>query len=299
MERFTFQKTGSSTVLTFSSNPANFGTSQYEYLLADVSGLTEAEIIIPTVRGYQQNGYTMQGVNAGSRIVNITFVAWAKDRDSIAEQRKRLCHILSPLDGVKGVLQYYNSDTNKTYCLECVCSALPAVQDTLASNLYRLRVEFTASNPLWRSLNPHQEQKYFSGSTAEYGNITYTNDGDIPSPFSFVMSAPVYRGYIRLTDSSSGSEVIQNNFAFTATALQNDTSRLKLTTDYGDKNLWLRVNGVDTLANRFITSPDFFSIPCAEVAQSTKKLAWGLEMGRNAPTGSSITIQWYDWYLGV
>lgn len=281
--------------IKFSSEPSDFGSNAMDYLLKDYSGLSETEIILPVSKGYQQNGYTLQGVNLGKRIINITFYVWSKNSYSIDNYRKSICALVNPMRG-EGQLSYYNSETNKTYVIKCICSEMPKVTKKLDCNLAEVSIEFTANNPLWRSQNPQSEKTYIMGDIVSYGNFIARNDGDIPAPFTFTITAPVYKGYIRLMDTSSGDKIL-NNFSFTASQLQSNTSKLTLTTDYGNKNLWLTVSGTDKLANRYITNPDFFTIPIG--TNTFNPIRWGLEGSSAAPAGSYAEVSWYDWYLGV
>lgn len=297
MESFTFINSKNKQVV-FSTERSLLieDNSSVSLWLQSFSGTSNTGIITPTSRGFNQNGYTLKNLNMGTRVVNLEFIVCGNTNGGstgYSQIRKMICEILNPLLG-NGTLIYYNGVNS--YMLTCVVSAMPTEKKVYGFNMASMKVEFTAYNPLWRSLSPHTVRKSItSGNYVAYESFDGCRTfGDIPAPFTFKMKASPYRGYVRLEDNRTSTSIIRNNFEFRTTRDTN-ISYMELTTDYGNKNLWLATTGEKTLANRYITTPDFFTIP----NDAALTLRFGLELASASASGDYAELTYYDWYVGV
>lgn len=298
MDSFTFINSRNQQIV-FSTNetPLSQDTSSMLVMLAGYTGTSSAGIITPSTRGYNQNGYTLKNVNLGTRVIELEYylrVSTDSDIYSYSLIRKKIVEILNPLLG-KGLLIYNNG--RDSYVLECVVSSMPKETSIIGMNMALMKTEFTAYNPLWRSLEKHSmRQPLAEGDYIVYDsfNNCFTN-GDIPAPLNFKIYATPYRGYVRLEESISGGGTrILNDFEFRAPR-NSDITYMELTTDYGNKNLWLATSGEKVLANRYITDPDFFTIP----REKNLTVRYGVELSSAAPSGAYAELTYFDWYVGV
>lgn len=263
-----------------------------DYLIDSYDGLTAADIEPITVKGYNQNGYTLSGLTYGARHINLNFLMKARNIEGIYQKRRELASLFNPLLG-EGTLTYTNDYISKS--IQCVPTVLPTPVDKMGL-LMLMNVELTANNPFWfdNAESAIILDGFVGGLTfpikfndtvrfAEKGTVAEINIiGDVPSPVraEFKNNATKPRLILQNT-----GEFIEVN-----TTLDNGETMV-ITTDYGNKNVILnKADGSKESAYHLINiESSFFS----------------LQRGKNtvsftANNGSpEVFLYWRNWYAGV
>lgn len=283
MERFVYTNSrGKSIVFDYAG----------DYLIDSYDGLTSADIEPITIKGYNQNGYTLGGITFGARHININFLMRANDIEGIYKKRSDLAAIFNPLIG-EGILTYENNYLSKS--IRCVPTVLPTPTERMGL-LIMMNVELTANNPFWFDTNESflilQGQfggltfplKFDKTETFAYKGTSHdiTIKGDVPAAIRAEFKNEAYKP--RLTLSNTG-EFIEVN-----TVLQKN-EKLIITTEYGNKNVVLRkTNGREETAYHLITlDSTFFSLPVGD-----NHLAFEAETGE-----PEVKVYWRNYYVGV
>lgn len=164
MERFTFtNKYGSS---------ISIGYNNADSTLLEYDGLTTAEVLPITYKGYRQNGNTVSHIGMGVRIIEIKFLDAAADMETIYSRRRNLAKVFNPT--MLGTLKYENDYI--TVVLEDVEVTTQPSPTNRYGTVQEYEVELTAHNPFFRDEN-------MTVITANNFDFTYT--GDIPAPWIF------------------------------------------------------------------------------------------------------------------
>lgn len=116
-----------------------------DYLISRYSGLTNAEVEPITAKGFRQQGYTLETLSMGMRVIDLNIHMKAKTMESVYEHRRYMSKVLNPILG-QGVLTYTNDYLSKS--ITCYCSGLPAMIERYGL-LIDYNIQFTAVNPLW------------------------------------------------------------------------------------------------------------------------------------------------------
>ena len=261
------------------------------YLLDTYDGLTAAEVIPATVRGYNQNGYTLSSTNLGARTITLHFYIFGDTMEQFYQNRAALSQVFNPLCG-NGLLTYENDYTKKS--IYAVVSVPPTIENRMG-NLQQCAVELTAYNPFWFDSTenamrmadfqgglkfPLKSAYYTFASRGDAGRIT--NYGDVATPVRIEFRGPAENPDIILVNTG---EFIKVN----TTIAQGE--KLIITTDYGNKSVIKEdTSGSRTSAYHLITRDStFFSLPLGE-----NKLTFKSDAGE-----PEVYLYWRNLYTGV
>ena len=283
MEKFIYTNTrGKSVTFDYSG----------DYLIDSYDGLTSTDIEPVTIKGYNQNGYTLGGLTLGARHINFNFLMRANTIDGLYTKRRELAEVFNPLLG-EGTLTYENNILSKS--IKCVATVLPTPTEKMGL-MSLMNVELTANNPFWfdskESLLILQGKlggltfplRFNKNEIFAYSGSTQDIEikGDIPSPIRAEFSNAAYKP--RLTLSNTGE------FIEVDTILENK-EKLIITTEYGNKNVLLHKNsGEEETAYHLITlDSSFFSLPIGP-----NHLEFSSETGE-----PEVKIYYRNYYVGV
>lgn len=261
------------------------------YILDSYDGLTAAEVIPISTKGYRQHGSTHKHTMLGTRIINIFFYLYADSMAAFYEKRRYLAQVFNPLLG-EGVLTYENDFTTKS--ISVLPTILPSPVQKMGS-LQLLNVELTASNPFWYDTveNVIRIGDYVDGlkfplaapsyKFATMGTTTVVeNKGDWSQPLLFEFRGTANKP--RLSSLTTGEHIEINKNLLLGEKLWIDTS-------YGNKSVIFEdANGVRTSAYNLITNDSAF---------------FQLQMGKNELSFSSdggqpeVYLYWRDRFVGV
>lgn len=282
MERFTYTNAYGQTIsIGYEGN----------FLLDTYDGLTAAETIPVTTRGYNQNGYTLLSSNLGARVITIHFYVFGSDMNDFYSKRRTIAQVFNTLGG-NGVLTYKNDFTSKS--IDAMVSVPPTPENKMG-NLQQFAVELTAHNPLWYDTieSALRMADYQGGLTfpiaspysifAQKGDIgRITNEGDTPMPIRIEFRGDASNPVVKLENTGEKIKV-QTSLAV--------GEKLIIDTSYGNKTVQkLNTSGAATSAYNLITADStFFSIPLGE-----NKLSFNSDSG--AP---EVYLYWRNRYVGV
>lgn len=262
------------------------------YLIDSYDGLTAADIEPITIKGYNQNGYTLCNLNYGLRHINLNFLMTASSAEEFYQKRKELASIFNPLLG-EGVLTYTNNYLSKS--IRCYPSVTPTPTERMGLAVL-VNVELTATNPFWFDTDESAMllEGFIGGLTfplkfdepkifANQGVVGKINiNGDIPSPIRAEFKNEAIKPKLILDNTGEFIEV-------DTTLAANE--KLIITTEYGNKNVMLRrVNGNEESAYHLINSDStFFSLPLGNNSISFSAVAGTPE----------VSLYWRNYYVGV
>lgn len=285
MERFIYTNANGGTI-TIGYNDEN--------ILLEYDGLTAADILPNVSQGYHQNGYTLNHIGMGARIVSITFMTVSNDMEQSYMKRRSITSIFNPL--VKGQLVYEN-DYIKV-ALDVVVSAMPQQVERMG-RLQKYEVELTAYNPFFRDVSetalvmagfaggiqfpldiPSADDGRKFAEIAALTKIHYS--GDVEAPIKAVFTGECVSPILQNVDTGEHIQVNQT---------MEDGEQLIITTGYGNKTAkHIAADGTITDAYHLITLDSSF---------------FGLKYGLNKITFTAISgtpevaLYYYNWYMGV
>lgn len=282
MEKFIFKNSiGKQIEIAYSGN----------YLLDTYDGLTAAEVIPTTSRGYSQNGYTLISSNLGARTITIHFYIYGETMQEFYQCRAALAQVFNPLGG-NGLLTYTNDYISRS--IYATVSVPPTIENKMG-NLQQCAVELTAYNPFWFDVAenalrmadfqgglkfPLKSAYYTFAHKGDIGNIT--NSGDVEMPLRIEFRGEATNPEITLTNTN---ERIKVN-----TTIEED-EKLIINTEYGNKSvIKVAADGTQTSAYNLITTDSsFFSLPIGN-----NKLTFNSDSG--VP---EVFLYWRNLYAGV
>lgn len=268
-------------------------TIQYggTYILDSYDGLSAAEIIPITTKGYRQNGITLNHTSLGTRIINIYFYVHTDSMLTFYEKRRYLAALFNPLLG-EGVLTYTNDFTTKSI------SVLPTVLPTPVEKygtLQLLNIELTANNPFWYDTveNVLRMGDYENGFTFPMGAVSYPfatlgsiatihNYGDWTTPLNIEFRGPADTPKINLINTGEAIEVNKELIV---------NEKLWINTAYGNKTvIYEEDDGTLSSAYNLITNASsFFQLQMGE-----NNLSFESEGGQ-----PEVYLRWRDRFVGV
>lgn len=263
-----------------------------DYLIDSYDGLTNAAIEPITIKGYRQNGYTLNGLTYGSRLINITFYLCGRNAEDLYKKRAELSSVFNPLLG-EGLLTYTNDYTSKS--IRCIPSVAPTINDRTGL-LLSVAVELTAHNPFWFDtaesalllegftgglkfpIKFSPSQKFANKDTVAVVRI----EGDIPSPIRAEFRGASLKPRLTLTNTGEFIEVDKEMSA---------GEKMIITTEYGNKNvIYENANGDHSSAYHLINlDSTFFSLPYGE-----NTISFTSQLGE-----PQVYIYWRNYYAGV
>lgn len=263
-----------------------------DYLIDSYDGLTASDIEPITVKGYNQNGYTLSGVSYGVRHINLNFLLRASNIEGIYQKRRELAKIFNPLLG-EGTLTYTNNHISKS--IKCLPTVVPTPVDRMGL-MIMMNIELTAHNPFWfdNAESAVMLNGFVGGLTfpikfndtvrfaTRGASASIQVEGDVPSPIRAEFSGSA--GKPRLLLQNTG-EFIEVNTSLSA------GETMVITTDYGNKNVVLnKADGTKESAYHLINlESSFFSLPTGKNTISF-----------SASSGSpEVCLYWRNWYVGV
>lgn len=286
MEKFVFTNTkGESIVFDYRG----------DNLIDSYTGVSAADVEPVNTKGYMQNGYTVENITLGQRVISINFLLHKKTIEELYAARRYLSRVLNPTLG-QGTLTYTNDSISKS--INCFCSILPTTTGRYGL-AEMINIELTAPNPLWfdTAENAVMLDGFDGGFTFPFkfnkdvqfaykGSIFDVNiTGDVASPIKAEFRAGEYAAVTPKLINVTTGEWIE---------VQTDvqpSEKLIITTDYGNKDVVkVKEDGTEEPAYHLINiESKFFS----------------LEPGRNRLTFSAYTgsplvyIYWRNFYVGV
>ena len=285
MERFIYKNANGGTVA--------IGYDK-EYILLEYEGLTATEILPNVSQGYHQNGYTLNHIGLGTRVVSIRFMTSCPTMEETYEKRRFLAGVFNPL--LKGELIYENDYLR--VALDVVVSAQPQAVERMG-RIQHYEVELTAYNPFFRDVSetslvmagfaggisfPFQIPQEGDGSKfAEISALTkIPYKGDIEAPIKAVFTGACQYPILQNVDTGEHIQVNQ---------IMEEGEQLIITTGYGNKTAkHIDANGNITDAYHLITlDSSFFGLK-----YGTNKITFTAYVG--TPT---VTLSYYNWYVGV
>lgn len=277
MEKFTFtNKYGSS--ISIGYNNADFTLLEYE-------GLTTAEVIPMTYKGFRQHGDTVSYIDMGARIVTISFLDIGTDMTNIYRRRRNLASVFNPT--VLGTLKYENDYISVV--LEDVEVTTQPSPTNRYGTLQEYEVELTAHNPFFRD----ETMTEISGNS-----FTFTYTGDIPASWiaEWNFSTNDYNPssvYI-YNQGNNSSALIYPDFTTIDLPIGSSSAYYGVCTAYGKKGTCLQDSGYGAL--------DFNSNWVAARIRSDSKYCniypGTVEVGIGM-SGQSTKLKYYNWYSGV
>lgn len=285
MERFIYKNANGGTVA--------IGYDK-EYILLDYEGLTATEILPNVSQGYHQNGYTLNHIGLGTRVVSIRFMTSCSTMEETYRKRRTLTSVFNPL--LKGELIYENDYIR--VALDVVVSAQPQAIERMG-RIQHYEVELTAYNPFFRDVSETAlVMAGFSGGIsfpldiprvgdgqkfAEIAPLTKINyKGDIDAPIKAVFTGECQYPILQNVDTGEHIQVNQ---------VMEEGEQLIITTGYGNKTAkHIDANGNETDAYHLITlDSSFFNLK-----YGTNKITFSALFG--SPV---VTLYYYNWYVGV
>ena len=283
MERLTFTNSfGKSITLDYSN----------DYIIDSYDGLTAAEIIPVSTRGYRQNGYTRINTSLGSRYININFYVYAETMAAFYEKRRNLASVFNPLLG-EGILTYTNDFTSKS--IKGIVSVAPTPTNKMGS-LQLFNVEITCDNPFWFDNEESAVRMgdftgglsyplQFTGAGekfAQKGDVAKIKIvGDIPSPIRAEFRNHSLNPVLTLTNTG---EFIKVN-----TEIDNN-ERLVINTAYGNKTVeHITTNGTENSFHLITLDSSFFQLPIGQ-----NQLTFSGDAGT-----PEVYLYWRNYYVGV
>ena len=277
MERFTFtNKYGSSVSIGY--NDADFTLLEYE-------GLTTAEVLPVTFRGYRQHGDSVSHLGIGVRIVTISFLDSANSMELIYQRRRNLAKTFNPT--LLGTLKYENDYI--TVVLENVEVTTQPSPTKRYGTVQEYEVELTAHNPFFRDEN----MTVINGTGFDF---TYT--GDVPAPwiFEWEYNTNNYNpGNIYLYNWGNGSSsMIYPDFTTINLPSGASAAYYGVCSAYNKKGTIIKNKTYGEL-----TFSDGWEAARLRTDSRFADLYPGRVNGGAGSSGQTVKLKYYNWYSGV
>lgn len=275
--------------ITYTNSLGNTLTFDYkgEYILADFTGMSAAEVVPATSQGYKQHGQTLNDVTLGIRVITLKILLWG---DRYAKKRE-LDKLFNPLFG-EGTLIYTNNYQSKM--IKCVPTTPPQIASR-EGTVHIVEVELTAYDPFFLDVaeNVMKMDDYTGGLTfplaapsfhfAQKGDLSHINNtGDYLTPVK-----AEFRG-----DAINPCLTLENTGEFIKVNTTLDVvEKLWIDTQYGNKTVYKEdADGTKTSAYNLIDiNTTFFQLPLGE-----STLSFSSDGGQ-----PEVYLYWRNRYLGV
>lgn len=264
MEKFTFTNAKGDSIII------EYGT---EYILKEYNGLSEAEIIATSSRGYQQIGRTLNETNMGIRIIDLKFYISTTTMALLYEKRRLLSKYFNPLLG-PGTLKYENNYITKK--ISVITTKAPTPLESMGQ-LQLFSVELTAHNPFW-----YDDTETLSNMAGYEGGLTITNLGDYSTPVRIEFTGATVNP--KITNTTTGEFIKVEKILVAG-------EKLVINTEYGNKTvMFTDTLNVSSSAYNLITNDSSF----IQLGMGANILTFTADYG--APT---IKIYWRNRFVGV
>lgn len=222
MERITFTNTRGEEVRFYAS----------PYRLQTVEGLGDVEADIQTERSPFQDGDTFVDALLQPRYIDLQFVIFANNYDSLKAERIRLARVTNPKLGV-GTLKYESG--NITRVIGAIAESVPIFPVGRSNRMETRQVAaltFKCPNPYWKTEGIEGEPTFeplfqfpfeggFQMGIARDERII-TNDGDAPVPFQVEFFGPAVNPVV--TNETTGEFIKVNQTLLEGEYMRVDTT---------------------------------------------------------------------------